>query len=123
VTVIDSSGWIEYFVDGPNAEAYEPYIRDEPLVIPSIVLYEVHKIIRREASEEQALIAAGHLQGHGVTPLDEALALDAAEASLSHGLAMADAIVFATAARFEAELVTSDADLKGLPRVTYIAKG
>ena len=118
--VIDSSGWIEYFTNGPVADFYEPHITAPDILTPSIVLYEVYKLIRREGTEEQALIAAAQLQNTTIVELDASLALEAAEISLTHHLAMADAIVYATALRFEAELFTSDTDLKALPGVTYI---
>jgi len=120
--VIDSSAWIEFFTDGPNAEAYAPHIEASDVVTPSIVVYEVYRILRREAPEEQALRAVAHLQTTIVAELDVALALEAAEVGLEHGLAMADAIVYATARSHEAELLTSDADLAHLPGVTYFPK-
>jgi predicted nucleic acid-binding protein len=40
--------------------------------------------------------------------------------ALRHGLAMADAIVYATAQDHGAQLVTGDADLKDLPGVVYV---
>jgi predicted nucleic acid-binding protein len=55
-----------------------------------------------------------------IAAVDEALALDAAELSLVHGLAMADALVYATARRFRATLVTGDADFEGLPDTIVI---
>ncbi len=50
-----------------------------------------------------------------VVTLDENLAIEAADISLAHGLAMADAIVYATAVRHRATLVTADSDFEGLP--------
>ncbi len=50
----------------------------------------------------------------------EGLALEAADVALEYGLAMADSIIFATASRHEAEIVTGDADFDGLPGVTLI---
>jgi predicted nucleic acid-binding protein len=55
-----------------------------------------------------------------VIPLTESIALLAADLSLQHGLAMADAIVYATGRDQEAAVVTGDADLEGLPGVVYI---
>jgi predicted nucleic acid-binding protein len=52
--------------------------------------------------------------------VDEALALEAADVALSRGLAMADAIVYATALRSGARLVTGDRDFEGLPDVVLI---
>jgi toxin FitB len=48
------------------------------------------------------------------------VALEAADVALSQGLAMADAIVFATARRYGATLVTGDADFSGLPDVVIV---
>ncbi|MFQ5506925.1 MAG: PIN domain-containing protein [Planctomycetota bacterium] len=48
------------------------------------------------------------------------MALEAADMALEHGLAMADAIICATAARHDAEIVTGDVDFDGLRRVTLI---
>ncbi len=41
-SVVDSSGWIEYFADGPNASFFEAAIEDaDSLVVPAISLYDV----------------------------------------------------------------------------------
>ena len=55
--------------------------------------------------------------------LTESIAYLAADLSLRHGLAMADAIVYATAKDQEAEVVTGDADLKDLLGVVYVTRG
>lgn len=121
--LVDSSGWIEFFTGGPGASRYAPYLQDPAeIVTPTVVLHEVYKIIRRESSEEDALLAVSQLQKTLLIHLTEMLALDAADIALEHGLAMADSIVYATARANQAELVTGDADLRGLPGVTYIAK-
>lgn len=84
-------------------------------MVSAIEIYEVYKIIRRDLSEERALEAVSALRRARVVPVDEALALEAADVSLVRGLAMADAIVYATARRHAATLVTGDADFDGLP--------
>ena len=120
-TLVDSSGWVEYFSGGRLAARYAPYLNHPAqLVTPTIVLYEVYKKIKRERGEETALLAAGQLNATRVIPLTPAIALSAADVSLKHGLAMADAIVYATARDQEARLVTGDADLKNLPDVVYV---
>jgi PIN domain-containing protein len=58
-----------------------------------------------------------------VIQLTESIAYLAADSSLRHGLAMADAIVYATAKDQEAEVVTGDADLKDLLGVVYVTRG
>jgi predicted nucleic acid-binding protein len=74
----------------------------------------VYKVIRRDLSEERAIEAVSVLRRGVIAPVDEALALEAADLSLAHGLAMADSLVYATARRFGATLVTGDADFDGL---------
>ena len=121
--LVDSSGWIEFFTEGPNARRYGRYLeKASDLVTPSIVLYEVYKLIKRERTEEEALLAAAQIQKTRVVPLSDSLALAAADVSLERRLAMADAIVYATAQAEGAELVTGDRDLRGLPGVTYLPK-
>lgn len=119
--LVDSSGWIEFFTDGPLADKYDSYLRSPSrIVTPTIVLYEVYKKIKRKRGEETALLVIGRLSASQVNPLTDSIALLAADISLRHGLSMADAIVDATAEDQEAELVTSDADLKNLPGVVYL---
>ncbi|MGH7166609.1 MAG: type II toxin-antitoxin system VapC family toxin [Nitrospiraceae bacterium] len=120
-TLVDSSGWIEYVGGGPLAERFASYFSSSvQLVTPTIVLYEVYKKIKRERGEETALLIAGRLSATQVIPLSTSIALLAADLSLRHGLAMADAVVYATSRDQEAQLITSDADLKDLPGVVYV---
>jgi len=120
-TVIDSSGWIQYFSNGRLAHEYASYLKNlKEIITPTIVLYEVYKITKREKGEECALLIAGQLNATEVIPLTDSLALFAADISLQHRLAMADAIVYATSLEEKAELITSDSDLKGLPGVVYL---
>ena len=120
-TAVDSSGWIEFFAGGPLANRYAVYLKDPSQIItPTVVVYEVYKKIRRERGEVAALIAAGQLNATQVIPLTEPIARMAADLSLRHGLAMADAMVYATSRDQDAQLITSDADLKGLPAVVYL---
>ncbi|HXX75803.1 MAG TPA: type II toxin-antitoxin system VapC family toxin [Nitrospiraceae bacterium] len=119
--LLDSSGWIEFFTGGPLSEQYAAYLTPRyQLITPTVVLYEVYKKIKREQGEETALLFAGRLNATQVIPLTESIAFLAADLSLRHGLAMADAIVYATAKDQEAEVITSDADLKDLPGVVYV---
>ncbi len=121
--LVDSSGWLEFFTDGPLSGRYEAFLSDlSEIVTPTIVLYEVYKKIRSERSEEHALIAAAQMQKTRMVPLTETLAMTAADLSIEHRLAMADAIVYATALLNGAEIVTSDSDFARLPHVTFLKK-
>jgi len=119
--LVDSSGWIEYLAERPKADLFAPYIEgSEPLVSSAIQIYEIYKVVRRDLNEERAIEAVSALRTTTIEPLAEGLALEAADVALEYGLTMADAIIFATASRHDAELVTGDADFDGLPRVTLI---
>ena len=121
--LIDSYGWIEYFSDGSLAKKYAAYIEDvneNNTVTPTLVVYEVYKKLKKEKGEQVALEAYAQITRSKLVPLDEDLALSAADTSLKTGLAMADAVVFTTARTYSAELVTSDKDLKGFEGVRII---
>ena len=121
--LVDSSGWLEVFRGGPHADRVARWLADPSVVLtPTIVVYEVYKVLKRDVSEEDALQAVAQMLRTRVVPLSEALALEAADTSLEHSLAMADAIVYATARSHEADLVTTDADLEGLPGVVFLSK-
>ena len=119
--LVDSSGWIEYLAARPKADEFARYIEgDEPLVTSVIQVYEIYKVVRRDISEERAIESVAALGVTTIEPLHESLALEAADLSLEHGLAMADAIILATAAKHRAGIITADADFDGLPGVTLI---
>ena len=121
--LVDSSGWLEYLTDGPLAEAYAPHLQDlSELLTPSVVVFEVYKWIKRQRSEEEALVAVAQLEKTKVVPLATSIALTAADLSLEHGLAMADSLIYATAVLHQVALVTSDRDFASLPGVIYMEK-
>ena len=121
--VIDSSGWIEFFADGPHADEFASRLRNTGSVLtPTIALYEVYKWIKCERSEEHALQAVAAMKRTRILELTEELALTAADLSLSHGLAMADSMMLAAARTNNAELVTTDAGFEGIDGVTVFTK-
>lgn len=123
MNVIDSSGWLEYFDDGPNAEFFAPGIENiAELLVPSICLYEVFKRILQQRSEYEALQAVVAMQQGSVVDLNPALAVSAASISAALKIPMADSIILATARANNATVWTQDADFEGLDDVRYIAK-
>ena len=121
--LIDSSGWLEFFMDGSLADTYAQHLKHpNDVLTPTVVLYEVYKVIKRQRSEEEALTAAAQMGKTQLVPLNDTIALTAADASLTYHLAMADAMVYATALIHKAKLVTSDADLASLPGAVYHKK-
>jgi predicted nucleic acid-binding protein len=123
VKVVDSSGWLEFFTDGPLADLYAEHLSDlSQILTPAIVIYEVYKRIKRERSEEEALVAVAQLEKTRIAALTTTIALTAADLSLEHGLAMADALVYATGVLHQSMVITSDSDFETLPGVIYHEK-
>jgi len=123
MNVVDSSGWLEYFADGRNASRFAAPLKDlEALVVPSVSIYEVFKVLLREAGEEAALQAASAMQRGVVVDLTPQISISAALLSIKHSLPMADSIILATARESEATVWTQDVDFKGLDNVKYFPK-
>ena len=123
MNVVDSSGWLEYFTDGPHAGAFKPVIADEDqLIVPTICVYEVFKITLSRVGEDEAVRIAGLMSYGRILDFDREVALAAVGISVQHQLAMADSIIYASAQINAAMLWTQDAHFKGLPGVQYIAK-
>ncbi len=121
--VVDSSGWIEFFADGPHADEFSSRLRNASLVVtPTIAIYEVYKWIKRERSEEDALHAVAAMKKTRIVDLTEEVALLAADLSLAHSLAMADSMMLAVAKTHNAQLVTTDAGFDGIEGVTVFSK-
>jgi len=121
--VVDSSGWIEFFVDGPDAKWFGRAIHDaSDLVVPSIAVLEVYRYVLRQRGRQDALQAAATMRQGRVVDLDEGLAIEAAELGASLKLPLADSVIYATALASEAELWTQDSDFEGLESVRFRAK-
>ncbi len=119
--LVDSSGWLEYITSDTKSAAFAPFLEgSRPLLVPTIVLYEVYKKLTQMRGKTEADRFASHALRQSIVELDEDLALSAARISLVHKLAMADAIIYATALSQHAELVTSDQAFSGLPGVTLL---
>lgn len=116
VAVLDSSVWIEYFAGRPKAAQVEHLLADPArILVPAAAVYEVYKRLKSGAGKDVAEAAVGRMLASPVVPIDADLALQAADLAVDHKLAMADAFVLATARVHGAELVTLDADFKGVP--------
>ncbi|HXC24833.1 MAG TPA: type II toxin-antitoxin system VapC family toxin [Gemmatimonadaceae bacterium] len=121
--VVDSSGWLEYMDDGPNAEVFESAILAvERLLVPTISLYEVFKKVLRDTGEEEALALVGQMRQATVIDLDATLALEAGKLGVDLQLPLADSIILATARAHQATLWTQDEHFNGIPGVQYIPK-
>jgi toxin FitB len=123
MNIVDSSGWLAYFADEPNAKHFLAPLNDSAsLVVPTVTIYEVFKVILRESCENDALQAVFAMQNGAVVDLKASLAIAASRLSLEHNLPMADSIILATAREFNAILWTQDLDFKNICNVKYFLK-
>jgi predicted nucleic acid-binding protein len=123
VNLVDSSAWLEYFADGPEAGRFAAAIEDVArLLVPTIVLLEVTRRVMQQRGEDEALQVAALLHQGQVAVLDSATALSAAHLGVTHKLPLADSIIYATARQHGATLWTMDADFAALPGVRHFAK-
>lgn len=124
MNLVDSSGWLEYFADGPNADFFAPAIEQSAeLIVSTISLYEVFKKVLQQRGDGPALQAIAIMQQGSVVSLDTSLAFSAANTSIELGLPMADSIVLATARTHNATLWTQDSHFEGVEGIRYIRKG
>ena len=123
MNVVDSSGWLEYFADAPNAEKFAPGIQStRELVVPTLSIYEVFKRVLQQRSETEALRAVALMLQGRVVDLNTTIALIAAKLSAELKLPMADSIMLATARECQATLWTQDEDFEGMKGVKYFSK-
>jgi uncharacterized protein len=122
--VVDTSAWLEWLSDSALGRRVGLEL---PLtaawIVPTIVQYELARCLAREVSEDAADDTIAFSNRCIVAPLDSRLAVRAAELAGDHALAMADAIIYATAVEMDADLLTCDAHFAKLPGVVYYAKG
>lgn len=123
MNVVDSSGWLEYLADGPNADFFAQAIEAvTDLAVPTLSLYEVFKRVLQQRGEGDALQAVAIMIQGNVIDLNVDLALSAAKVSMELKLPMADSVMLATAQAHGATLWTQDADFEEIAGVQYIAK-
>lgn len=123
MNVVDSSGWLENFADGPNAAFFAPAVEaTRELLVPTLSLYEVFKRVLQQRGEGPALQAVALMQQGQIVDLTAAIALSAAKASIEHRLPMADSIMLTTAHTLGATFWTQDADFHGVEGVKYVAR-
>jgi toxin FitB len=123
MNIVDSSGWLAYFADEPNAKHFLTPLKDTAsLIVPTVTIYEVFKVVLRESSENEALQAAVAMRKGKVVDLTSSLAIAASKLSLAHNLPMADSIILATAKGLGATIWTQDSYFRDMGNVKYFPK-
>jgi predicted nucleic acid-binding protein len=117
---LDSSCWLEYFMDSDRAVLYASAVsKTERLIVPLITVYEVYKKLRRELSDMIAREAVGLMRQGQLIEADLTITLAAAAHT---ELAMADSLIYATAQHHSALVWTQDAHFQKLPGVKFFPK-
>jgi len=123
MNIVDSSLWVEYFLENDIHSSIIDTIKDtDNLYIPIISLYEVYKKFLSIDDSEKANMAVAIMQNATVIGINPQLVVLAAQLSKQHKLPMADSIIYATAVLWDAELYTQDKHFENLERVHYFSK-
>ena len=123
MNIVDSSGWLEYFSEGPNSDKFEIPLKDSSsLIVPVVTIYEVFKVVLRETGESEALQVIASMQKGSVIELNTSIAMNASRISLKYSLPMADSIILSTAQSYGAVIWTQDSDFESFPNVHFFPK-
>lgn len=118
--LLDSFAWIEYFIGSKKGIKIKDYIEsNEPLYTASICLTEIKSKYLREQKDPTERINL-IMERSYIIPLNEKIALLAADIKQKYKFHTIDAIIYATAQYKGLILVTGDQHFKGLPNVEII---
>lgn len=121
--VIDSSLWLEYFIDSPLSDFIESlFEKPHQIIIPTIIITEVYKKILNEWNDSIANELCSQLKVFNIFELDFVTATTAAKSGKEFKLPLADSIIYATTLVFDAVLYTTDKHFNGLKNVKYLEK-
>ena len=121
--ILDSSAWIECLDDGPNTRHFAPILHKLPdLIIPAVVLTEVRKVALKQRTQRQADAVTQAMCSGIIVPIDEDIAIAAADLFIKHKLPLADSLIYAITLAHKSTLWTQDTDFDGLPHVRYFPK-
>jgi toxin FitB len=123
MNVVDSSGWIEYLTDSKRADLFAaPIERRDQLLVPTIALFEVHKILSRSLPDDMVERCLNVMRLGRVLDLTDRRAVAASKVARQHRLALTDAAMYSMAQEHSATFWTQDLDYDGLPGVRYFSK-
>jgi predicted nucleic acid-binding protein len=123
MNLVDSSGWLEYFVDSKYAKHFAPAIEKiNELIVSTINIFEVYKKILTQVDDYHALQAVAIMQQGKVFEVSTEISIQAAKLSFELKIPMADSIIYVTAQKNNALLWTMDSDFKELKDVNFFNK-
>ena len=115
--VVDTSIWLEIFFDGALKKSCEDILNGKDIIIPSVVIFELYRKIKKQITEDGAIAAVGSLSKYQIQNVDQEIAILAGDLSLEFDLGMADAMILAFAKANDTELLTLDNDFNSIPGV------
>ena len=126
MSVVDSSGWIEFLLGSDQGAIFREAILAADLVVPTVVIVEVRRWWLSSGTRvgdrgDLDTVTAAMSRGT-VAPLSTDLAELAGTLGIRHRLPLADSIVYATGQALGQEVWTQDKDFEGLPGVRYLPK-
>jgi len=121
--VLDSSAWIECLDRGPNTVHFAPVLRRLPdLLIPAIILTEVRKVVLKQRSRALADDITRTMCTGRILPIDEEIALAAADSFVEFKLPLANSRIYAATRAHKAIVWTQDEHFRDVPHVRYFPK-
>ena len=122
IVLIDSWAWIEYFKGSKAGEKARKYIEGkEKAIISAINIAEVYRWILRFYDEKIAKEKINVMKERCfIIPVDEEIAIMAAKIRHKEKLGLGDAIIYATAKKENAFILTGDDDFRDKENVIFI---
>ena len=94
MNVVDSSGWIEYFLDTASADNFSAAIEHtDQLIVPSLSFFEVHRFLSRTVNTAQRDTCLDIMRRSAVVMLTAHRAVAASHAAQKHRLAMFNVVM------------------------------
>ena len=123
IVLIDSWSWVEFFAGSKTGESVKSYVMDEnqEIIISSINLAEIYRIALDRFDEKmaekrrRAMITRCYL-----ISVDEEIAIMGARFRHERDWGLGDALIYATAIREGAKVLTGDPHFKGLDDVIFL---
>lgn len=123
IALLDSWAWVEFFAGSKTGETIKTYVMDEDqeIIMSSINLAEIYRIALDRFDEQtaekrrRAMISRCYL-----IPVDEEIAIKGAKFRHERDCGLGDALIYATAIREGAKVLTGDPHFKGLKDVIFL---
>ena len=123
MNMVDSSLWVEYFLENDIDQSIIDILKDEDDLLVSVIsIYEIYKKFLTIGDIEKANTAVDIMQNATIVDITPEIAILAAQLGKQYKLPMADSIIYATAVLNSAEIYTQDKHFKYLDHVHYFVK-